>query len=411
MKYFFLILLLFLFALGKAQVPGCTDTQALNYNPLATQNDGSCLYNAVSVLPDTSIELALSLHETSGLIVWNNTLITHNDNTDTLLYTLDTGTAAIIQTYPLQAVVNNDWEEIAQDDNYIYIGDFGNNGNGNRTDLNILRISKASLLSSNPLADSINFVYENQVDFTPTGANNTDFDCEAFIVTTDSIFLFSKQWLSHKTALYALPKTPGNHTAMLKATYDVQGLITGAAYLEQEHLIALCGYSSTVQPFILLLYDFQGTGFFGANKRKLSVSLPQHQTEGIATTNGLKYYLTNEKLYQPPYVNTTQKLHVLDLSAYILPYLLPTGTSLCTQDKNLNIVIYPIPATSEMYIKSKGMELPYHYSIVSVSGIRVLEGDVDREFQTINTSFLTEGVYLFVGGNGSVNKVIICKRS
>lgn len=395
---------------AQTQVPGCTDTQATNYNPLATLNDGSCLYSAVSVLPDTSIELPLTLNESSGLIFWNNTLLTHNDNTDTTLYALDTASAAIPQTYPIHGVTNNDWEEISQDDNYIYIGDFGNNGNGNRTNLNILRISKASLLSGNPVADSINFVYENQVDYTPTGANNTDFDCEAFVVSTDSIFLFSKQWLSHKTALYALPKTPGSYTATLKDAFDVQGLITGATYLEQERIVALCGYSQAVQPYILLCYDFQGTDFFGANKRKLTVSLPQHQTEGIATANGLKYYLTNEKLYQPPYVNTTQKLHILDLSPFLLPYLLPTGISSSMQHPKLSIGIYPNPSYNKISIVSKGMPLPYPYSIISLSGVKVMEGFVERELQTINISCLAEGVYFFVAKNGGVGMVIKNKR-
>ncbi len=406
MRICFIIIYLPLCSLIYGQVPGCTDSQALNYNPLATLNDGSCLYSTVSVLPDTSIELALSLNETSGLILWNNKLLTHNDNTDTLLYALDTVSAAILQTYPVSGVNNNDWEEISQDDDYIYIGDFGNNANGNRTNLHILRISKASLLSGNNAADSINFVYENQVDFTPAGANNTDFDCEAFIVTADSIFLFSKQWLSHKTALYALPKTPGSYTATLKDSFDVQGLITGATYLEQERIVALCGYSQTLQPFILLCYDFQGADFFGANKRKLSVSLPQHQTEGIATANGLKYYLTNEKLYQPPYVNTIQKLHILDLSPYLSPYLLPTGTFSSTQCITRSIVIYPNPANNEISIISKGMSLPYPYSIVSLSGVKVLEGFVGRELQTINISFLAEGAYFFVGGNGDAGMFV-----
>lgn len=406
MRIHFVIIMLSLCVFSYAQVPGCTDSQALNYNPLATLNDGSCTYGAVSVLPDTSIELAISLNESSGLLFWNNTLLTHNDNTDTLLYAIDTASATILQTYPVSGVNNNDWEEISQDDNYLYIGDFGNNAYGNRTNLHILRISKASLLSGNPIADSINFVYENQTDFTPAATNNTDFDCEAFIVTSDSIFLFSKQWLSHKTTLYALPKTPGSYTATLKDSFDVQGLITGATYLEQERIVALCGYSQTLQPFILICYDFQGNDFFGANKRKLGVSLPQHQTEGIATANGLKYYLTNEKLYQPPYVNTIQKLHTIDLTAYLLPYLLPTGTLSDSQRPIRNIVTYPNPSHNTISIISKDIPLPYPYSIVSLSGVKVMEGVVGSELPTIDISFLADGVYFFVGRNGDAGMFV-----
>ena len=38
--------------------PGCTDPTAVNYDPLATIDDGSCTYcNVFSVLPDTLINV------------------------------------------------------------------------------------------------------------------------------------------------------------------------------------------------------------------------------------------------------------------------------------------------------------------------------------------------------------------
>jgi len=85
-----------------------------------------------------------------------------------------------------------------QDKDYLYVGDFGNNLNGNRTDLKILRIRKNSVLVNPLKIDTINFSYSNQTNFTPTGTNNTDFDCEAFIVASDSIYLFTKQWISKR---------------------------------------------------------------------------------------------------------------------------------------------------------------------------------------------------------------------
>src|SRR5690606_30715450 len=115
----------------------------------------------------------------------------------------------VIQTYNLQSISNTDWEEISQDEDYFYIGDFGNNGHGNRTDLHILRISKASL-ADEPIIDTIHFSYNNQTDFTGTEPNATDFDCEAMIISQDSIYLFTKQWLSQNSAIYALSKTPGS---------------------------------------------------------------------------------------------------------------------------------------------------------------------------------------------------------
>src|SRR5699024_10353008 len=121
--------------------------------------------------------------------------------------------------------INHDWEEIAQDENYIYVGDFGNNVSGNRTDLKIIRVSKSSILEDNPQMDEINFSYEDQTDFTTKEPNNTDYDCEAFEITEEAIFLFTKEWLSKETRLYKLPKTPGTYMAKLQDSYNVNGLI------------------------------------------------------------------------------------------------------------------------------------------------------------------------------------------
>lgn len=86
---------------------------------------------------------------------------------------------------------NIDWEEISQDADFVYVGDFGNNHNGIRADLHILRITKESILSDHSVIETINFSYSNQTDFAPAGSNNTDFDCEAFIASNGSIFLFT----------------------------------------------------------------------------------------------------------------------------------------------------------------------------------------------------------------------------
>lgn len=323
MKNFY-IAFLFVFGLianqSEAQVYGCTDPLANNYNAAATVNNGSCTYNSTSVSPTASFNLAAALDETSGLIRWNNQIWTHNDSQDINLYALDTLNGSIVQTQPLNGVVNTDWEEISQDDEYLYIGDFGNNGNGNRTDLKILKISKSSVLAGSPVVETINFSYSNQVNFNPTGGNNTDFDCEAFIVSADSIFLFTKQWVSNQTSVYSLAKTPGTHIANLKTTYNVQGLITGATSFIEENLIVLSGYSTSLQPFVYLLYDYTGNNFFSGNKRKIGLNLAFHQVEGIATNNGLKYYISNEAFNQFPF-NVPQKLHTLNLSAYLQNYL------------------------------------------------------------------------------------------
>src|SRR4051812_44415583 len=220
MKKTFLISILFFFMhIANAQ-PGCTDPKANNYNASATINDGSCTYNGANVSPVTSKNLSALLTETSGLIHWNNNIWSHNDDTDNKLYAVDTATAAILQSYTLTNTINKDWEEISQDSNYVYVGDFGNNSSGNRTDLHILRVEKNSLLANAPVIDTIWFSYSNQTDFAPKAANSTDFDCEAFLVSSDSIYLFTKQWIANKTSIYAMPKIPGTYVAALRSTIN-----------------------------------------------------------------------------------------------------------------------------------------------------------------------------------------------
>lgn len=320
MRYFSILFSLFLISNTYAQIYGCTDPLSASYNPLATVNNGSCTYAAASVAPVVSVALPAAVVETSGLISWGGYIYTHNDNSDTKLYKLDPNTGAVIQTIALPGVTNVDWEEIAQDDEYLYIGDFGNNTSGNRTNLKIYKVSKASLNAGAPVIETINFSYSNQFSLIALLGNSTDFDCEAFVVTDDNIYLFTKQWLSLKTSVYSVPKTAGTYTATLEGTHNVNGLITGATYLKNKNLVVLTGYSTSVQPFLYLLYDFQGNNFFGGNKRKINVSLPFNQIEGITTTNGLDYYVTNEKLVQL-FLNIPQKLHRFDLRPYLENYL------------------------------------------------------------------------------------------
>jgi hypothetical protein len=395
---------------SQAQTYGCTDPLGTNYNPSAIINDGSCLYNASSVIPSASLGLVSSLRETSGLIRWNNQLWTQNDNEDINIYALDTLNGNIIQSYPLTGTFNKDWEEISQDNDYIYIGDFGNNSNGNRKDLKILRIWKNSILVNPVIIDTINFYYSDQTDFTPTGSNNTDFDCEAFIVSSDSIYLFTKQWVSQKTCVYSIPKTPGTHTAKNKATYNAGGLITGATYLKSKKLIVLCGYSKLLEPFIYLLYDFNGTDYFSGNKRKIAISLSYHQIEGIATVNGLKYYLSNEYFTYPPFLSVPQKLHILNLNSYLENYLNSVTSAVNKTETNDNYLVYPVPADNFIIVNRGEILQDENYSLINFTGQTVLAGKLTEEENSINISTFPGGFYILKVAGKMIKYYKVIKR-
>lgn len=320
MKKTFLLLLLFSIVPAQAQISGCTDPLSKNYNPTATINDGNCNYTSVKIKPKYSVKLDAILKETSSLTQSDSLFWTSNDNTDKALYAIN-NKGVIQNKIQLKNATNTDWEEIAQDNDYFYIGDFGNNAFGNRKDLHILRVEKKSFSQNNPKIDTLSFSYSNQTDFTKTKSNATNFDCEAFIVSGDNICLFTKQWKDKKTSVYVIPKIPGKHVAQLKESYDVKGLITSATYLPEKKLLVLAGYSKFLSPFIYLFYDYNNSGFFSGNKRKINIALRFHQMEGISTQDGLHYYLTNENFARKPIINVPQKLHQFDLSSFLTTYL------------------------------------------------------------------------------------------
>jgi len=327
MKHFtkrvlFLIIFLKGFSALNAQVYGCPDPAANNYNDSATVNDGSCTYTQASITPKLKYNLNDAVNETSGLLWWNKLIWTHNDSGgQPQLYGLDSSNGNIVRTVTITNASNTDWEDIAQDGQYIYIGDFGNNANGNRTNLKIYRLKKTGIKIKDSLtAAVIHFSYSDQTDFSPTGSNNTNFDCEAMIAYGDSLFLFSKDWKDGKTRLYKLPKKPGTYVAQKIGELNVDGLITGAEIISTKRVIVLTGYNTTVTPFIYLLYDFSGNDFFGANKRKIQINEGFTQVEGICALNNNNFYISNERFQK--IITVPAKLQTINLSTFLKPYYL-----------------------------------------------------------------------------------------
>gem|GEM_PF-989954 len=289
--------------LAYNQIPGCTDPNSLNYNESATANDGSCIYAYSTTNPTIHINgLPSQVSENSGLIFWNENFWTHNDSGGAPeIYKLDSLTGNIIQTITIGNGVNTDWEDLAQDDYNIYIGDVGNNS-GSRTDLKIYKIAKSAIPDAGDAtvaAGIISYQYSDQTNFTPA-YNNTNFDCEAIIADSDSIFLFTKDWINGYTKLYALCNRPGTYIANLCDSMDVGGLITGASYLYEKNQIVLTGYTNNpptyYPPFMWLLFDFGEENFFDGHKRKITFPLLFGvQVEGVAFYNSNVLYFSCEQ--------------------------------------------------------------------------------------------------------------------
>ncbi|MFP4665094.1 MAG: T9SS type A sorting domain-containing protein [Bacteroidales bacterium] len=231
--------------------------------------------------------LSSETEETSGLLWVDGSLWTHNDSGNpAVLYKIDTSNGSVSHRTHIKQVRNTDWEDLCADQQYVYIGDFGNN-NGNRTDLCIYRIDKSGLIneSDSLAADSIQFHYPNQSQF-EWDNYSTNFDCEAMIAFGDSLYLFSKNWGNQKTYLYSLPKTPGSFAAHLLDSLDVDGLVTGAAADTATNNLMLLGYSRYLtSAFVYHLYHFFNAEFFAGERQKYNLGRFFHQLEGIEYAN------------------------------------------------------------------------------------------------------------------------------
>jgi hypothetical protein len=295
-KIFVPIFILLLVSAGtiKAQ-QGCTDPAATNFDSTAKVNNGSCQYANIKLNAALKFNLPKGLAENSGMIYWNNKIWIHNDGgNDPSLFEIDT-TGKVTRRIKISNVLNMDWEDIAQDDQYVYIGDFGNNETGNRKNLRIIRVGKSSLLDSTLVkGELIQFSYSDQTDFTSPGSGKTDFDCEAMIVLNGKIYLFTKQWTSAGTALYELPAQPGTHVAQKKGNLQTNGLVTAAGYDAASKTVVLVGYGvPLLNRFIYLLYDYKENDFFSGNKRKMTINVSK-QTEAIAIMNRERILISNE---------------------------------------------------------------------------------------------------------------------
>ena len=410
-KLFFISMLMTISGLCTAQICGCTDPVAINYDSNATVNDGSCEYEATTIDVTEIGMLDSLLKGSSSLFFWNNCYWSFNDHGDNCLYQIDSTNATTTASLCINGINNDDIEEISQDSLYLYFGDIGNNS-GSRHDLHILRISKEAILNQNFEVDTIWFSYEDQNDFTPQ-PQTTDFDCEAFVVTRDSIYLFTKQWASTQTTIYSLPKTSGTHIAHRGTTYNVNGLITGATYLPAYQLVVLCGYDydpenmlTALHPFIVLLYDFQADKFFSGNKRRLDFDYSARaQVEAIASSNVLDYYLTNEHFSTTLMgynIDLPAKLQQVDLRDYLLPYLNQFGVNDDPNDLHKHhkaaaeFRFYPNPATDKLYVDYPQEFSGAEYEIFNLNGQLMMEGVLKDNVIYLNNKNLTTGKYILV---------------
>lgn len=271
-----------------------------------------------AISPLTLAELPTSQNETSGLAWIQNRLFSINDGGNTnQIFELNPETGAVIRTVTVKNMKNNDWEDLAQSDTYLFIGDFGNNL-GIRTEVNVLKIKISDLLNMAEVnSERIDFTFSDQTDLSENNGNY-NFNCEGFIFWNGKLHLFTKNETDQKTNHYTLGQDPGKRQAMLTSSFNTEGLVTAAAIETNSNSLCLLGYEDkglSSQVFLWLFSDYSGEDFFNGKKHKVLLGSPAQlsQTEGITFTEGYTVLISAEKISLGG-SSVPAKLHKMDLT-------------------------------------------------------------------------------------------------
>lgn len=239
-------------------------------------------------------QLPVKIEETSGLEFLNQDFISHNDSGGKPeLYRFD-AEGNLLEQYYIEGAKNNDWEDIAQDQNFIYISDSGNN-NGNRQNLNILIVDPQNDFKK---VGKIKFNYRDQQDFEKRKKH--PYDSESLIATPDMLVLFSKNRKKLTTELFYIPKTAGNYSLSPQKSFDLQALITGADYNDKLKLVALVGYVRTGEQFLFTLSSFDMDNLNQVKLKKFKLPLDGKQIEAIKIIDQNTFWITSESIKNSP---------------------------------------------------------------------------------------------------------------
>jgi hypothetical protein len=346
--------------------------------------------------------LPSKVDETSGLLFFNNKIITHNDSGDSAkLYEIDSLSGNLTRTITISNASNKDWEDITEDENHIYIADIGNN-NGTRKDLKIYKISKDNYKTSTSVsAETISFAYEDQANF--SSSNNHNFDSEAIVVVDNSILIFTKNRGDLKTNVYKIPTTAGTYTATKISSANVEGLITGATY---NGNFLLCGYDSNLIPFLVQISvnRIPGDNIFasGFTKESLFTQLSFGcQVEGITSYAQGKYYISREL------VETEVNGQDLTFEQKLFEFYDERDEVLSLERKELDIFsISPNPTSDKININTN--YLIDEIIIYNTLGKKVMVNKSNKK--QVSISHLPKGIYIlkvnFQDSQSLIKKII-----
>lgn len=344
----------------------------------------------------TVAPLPSAVKESSGLVAESaNRFWTHNDSgSDAVLYQIDSS-GTLLKTIVIQNATNIDWEEIQLDEaGNLYIADFGNNAQ-NRTNLLIYKVLnfKNKTQESSVTAEKIEFSYEGQTAFPPADSLK-HFDAEAMLATSDSIYIFTKDFdsqpYSGKTWVYRLPNAAGKHVAKLvdivntDNSWKYKGAITAAAK-SSDGKVVLLGYTK-----LYIFTNYTGRAFWKGQLKALDfnfLELAQREAITFAANSNCQVYLTSE-LAQ----GIGGNLSTINICNYL------------TANEDVAIAepiisIYPTPSVSDLFFEVKSSFIGnFKLKIFNSSGFEVFEKSISPDEGKIlieNNLFPSGGLYFY----------------
>ena len=240
----------------------------------------------VAQLKLTSTPLPKEIEETSGLERRGDLFITHNDSGDDPRIYFFTEEGSLVKSIAFYTLKNKDWEDIAADEDHYYIADTGNNY-ATRENLRIYILD-----SEFNHEGTIKIKYAAQTTFSKESLN--EYDAEALAVVGDELVLFSKNRKTLQSALYRIPKTPGEYTLRPETFLATNALVTAADYNPALDLMVLTGYTFIGDQFFYTLKDFVKLGWEHLDLKRYLIPVKPAQIEAVKIDTASRFWITSE---------------------------------------------------------------------------------------------------------------------
>ncbi len=265
-----------------------------------------------------SKKLPKDLRETSALIWFRGAWWTLNDSGGKPeVYRLSKSGNRIEQVVALSGVENNDWEDLATDGTWLYVGDFGNNG-GKRTNLAVYKVAWINIPNEGNVTlkpQVIRFAWADQTDLHPK-AYRHNFDCEAMFCAGGSVWLWTKNWNNLNSRLYELPAQAGSYNLKPVYEFDANLRVTGADYDTNRRILALVGYIDFL-PSVWLFTNFDPKKPADGGRIRIDMtSMAGTQAEGICFGDNGQLWFSAEKTKVRP-----QMIYQLNVNTFVRPNL------------------------------------------------------------------------------------------